>query len=51
MGEIITTIAKAGFLVEEVCEPIPKKWAIEKLPSITKELLKPNFLLIKARKI
>jgi SAM-dependent methyltransferase len=51
MGEIITTIAKAGFLIEEVNEPTPKEWAIEKLPSIKKEFLKPNFLLIKARKI
>lgn len=50
MGEILTTIAKSGFIIEEVNEPTPKDWAIEKLPSITKEFLKPNFLLIKARR-
>ncbi|MDD4493096.1 MAG: class I SAM-dependent methyltransferase [Eubacteriales bacterium] len=50
MGEILTTIAKSGFIIEEVNEPTPKDWAIEKLPSITKEFLKPNFLIIKARK-
>jgi SAM-dependent methyltransferase len=50
MGEILSTIAKSGFIIEEVNEPIPKDWAIEKLPSITKEFLKPNFLIVKARK-
>lgn len=50
MGEILTTIAKAGFIIEHVNEPTPKDWAIEKLPSITKEFLKPNFLIINARK-
>lgn len=51
MGEILTTIAKTGFLIEEVNEPTPKYRAVEKLPSITKEFLKPNFLLIRAQKI
>ena len=50
MGEIVTTLAKTGFVIEKLVEPIPKDWAIEKLPSIKKELLKPNFLIIKARK-
>ena len=27
-----------------------KDWAIEKLPSIVKEYLKPNFLIVRARK-
>ena len=49
-GETITTLAKIGFTIDEVVEPIPKEWAIEKLPNIRKELLKPNFLIIKARK-
>ncbi|MCL2495320.1 MAG: class I SAM-dependent methyltransferase [Oscillospiraceae bacterium] len=50
MGEILTALAKAGFVLEEVCEPVPEDWAIEKLPSIVKEYLKPNFLIVKARK-
>lgn len=50
LGEILTTIAKAGFVIEEVNEPTPKSWAIEKLPSITKEFLKPSFLIVRARK-
>ena len=50
MGEILTTIATAGFIIEDVNEPIPKEWAIKKLPAIAKEFLKPNFLIVKARK-
>ena len=50
MGELLTTIAKAGFMIEEVVEPVPKAWAVEKLPSLTKEFLNPNFLIIKAKK-
>lgn len=47
---IINALAKAGFIIEEICEPVPEKWAIEKLPTITKEYIKPNFLIVKARK-
>lgn len=49
-SNVINALAKAGFVIEEVCEPIPEKWAIEKLPTITKEYIKPNFLIVKARK-
>lgn len=47
-GEIITALARAGLVVEEVNEPLPKAWAIEKLPSIAKEYIKTNFMLVKA---
>ncbi|MCL2530780.1 MAG: class I SAM-dependent methyltransferase [Oscillospiraceae bacterium] len=50
MGELLTTVAKAGFILEEVCEPLPKDWAVQRLPAIVQEYLKPNFLLVKARK-
>lgn len=50
IGEIITTLAKAGFIIEEVVEPLPKDWAIKKLPSLAREYIKPNFLIIKAKK-
>lgn len=48
---IINALAKAGFIIEEVCEPVPEEWAIEKLPTIVKEYIKPNFLIVKARKV
>lgn len=50
LGYIITTLAKAGFIIDTVEEPVPEQWAIEKLPTIVKEYLKPNFLIIKAYK-
>ena len=50
MGEILTTVARAGFRIEVVCEPTPKKWATEKMPALEKEWIKPIFLLVRARK-
>ena len=49
-GFIITSLAKAGFIIDTVCEPLPENWAIEKYPEIVKEYIKPNFLIIKAKK-
>ncbi len=49
-SDIITALAYAGFVIEEVCEPTPEAWAIEKLPTMAKEYIKPNFLIVKARK-
>lgn len=50
MGEILTSVAQSGFIITEVKEPLPKPWAVEKLPSIVKEYIKPNFLIVKAVK-
>jgi len=50
LGNIITSLAKAGFVIDTVEEPLPEEWAIKKLPTMTKELIKPNFLIVKARK-
>ncbi len=47
---VINALAKAGFIIEEICEPVPEQWAVEKLPTIVKEYIKPNFLIVKARK-
>lgn len=49
-GGIITALSKSGFIIEEVIEPLPEKWATEKLPAIVKEYIKPCFLIVKARK-
>lgn len=51
ISDVINALAKAGFIIEEICEPVPEDWAIEKLPTITKEYIKPNFLIVKARKV
>lgn len=50
MGEILTSLAQSGFIITEVKEPLPKPWAVEKLPSIVKEYIRPNFLIVKAVK-
>lgn len=47
---IMNALAKAGFIIEQVCEPVPEDWAIEKLPTIVDEYIKPTFLIVKARK-
>ena len=51
LGHIITALSKAGFMIEEVVEPLPEEWAVKKLPIIVKEYIKPNFLIIKAKKV
>ncbi len=50
-SNVINALTKAGFVIEEVCEPTPEDWAVEKLPTIVKEYIKPNFLIIKAKKV
>ena len=47
---VINALAKAGFIIEEICEPVPEDWAVKKLPTMVKEYIKPNFLIVKARK-
>lgn len=51
LGHIITALAKAGFVIDTVEEPLPEDWALEKLPSLDREFIKPNYLIVKARKI
>jgi SAM-dependent methyltransferase len=51
MGEIVTALAKRSFMIEVMNEPAPKPNALEKLPAIKKEFLKPNFLIIRAKKL
>lgn len=50
-SNVINALAKAGFVIEEICEPVPEEWAIKKLPTAVKEYIKPNFLIVKARKL
>jgi len=50
MGEIINDIAHSGFVITDVVEPLPKPEAIEKLPKIVKEYIKPSYLIVKAVK-
>lgn len=49
-GAIINSLASAGLVIDTVCEPLPEEWAIEKFPDIVKEYIKPNFLIVRARR-
>ena len=49
-SDIINALADAGFIIDRISEPTPEKWATEKLPTMAKEYIKPNFLIVKARK-
>ena len=50
MGEILTAVADAGFIIKNVCETCPTKEVIEKYPFMEREYIKPNFLIVKAQK-
>ena len=50
-SDIINALTNAGFVIEQVVEPLPEQWAIEKLPTMAKEYIKPNFLIVKAGKV
>lgn len=49
-SEIINALIAAGFTIEKMLEPIPAQETIERDRSWEKDLHKPNFLLIKAKK-
>ena len=50
-SDTINALAKAGFKIEEVCEPQPQPWAMDKWPALYDEFIKPSFLIVKARKV
>ena len=50
MGKILTSLARAGFVIEEVCEPVPEEWALQRRPALIKEWTKPCFLIVRAVK-
>ena len=49
-SDTVNALAKAGFVIEKICEPQPKDWAMEKWPALYDEFIKPSFLIVKARK-
>ena len=50
MGEIVTSVARAGLSIDTLCEPAPSEEAIRRLPALRKELIKPAFLIVRAVK-
>lgn len=51
MSEIVNALADAGFIITEMIEPLPSARAVEILPGLKKEFIKPSFLIIKAKKL
>lgn len=49
-SDLINGLVRAGFIIEEIEEPVPTLEIIQRLPHYEKELHKPNFLIFKARK-
>lgn len=49
-SDILNALIDAGFIIENMLEPVPTKEIIERDPSFAKDLHKPNFLVIRARK-
>ncbi|KPN96510.1 bifunctional 2-polyprenyl-6-hydroxyphenol methylase/3-demethylubiquinol 3-O-methyltransferase UbiG [Lysinibacillus sp. ZYM-1] len=50
IATMINTLIDHGLSIDKIVEPIPSKEAIQQLPSIEKELRRPSFLFIKAKK-
>ena len=51
MLTIITTLAHTGFFVEDMVETLPDEHALQECPGMIKELIKPSFLIVRARKM
>ncbi len=50
ISSIINSLSRAGFIVEQMLEPIPSSELMERYPSYRKYIHKPDFLLIRVRK-
>lgn len=51
MGEIVTTLGQNGFCVEVADETKPTPFLLKQYPQLEREMLRPAFLIIRARKI
>lgn len=50
-SEVINAVIAAGFTIEEICEPVPDEYALQKRPELVKDFIKSNYLIVKARKL
>lgn len=51
MSTIMNALASNGFLIEKVLEPLPSAEAVRELPALEKDLVRPTFLIVRARRI
>ena len=50
LGDIVTSLARAGFRIDCVVEPEPSEEALQIRPGLQKEFIKPTFLIVRAEK-
>lgn len=50
-SSIINSLVEAGFVIEKLLEPIPDVKTREECPEYAKDIHKPDFLIIKAKKL
>ncbi len=50
LSTIISVMAKSGFEITDCVEPCPTKRAVKELPRLRNDLVKPSFLIMKARR-
>lgn len=51
ISELVNGLIAEGFQIENITEPVPNTFAIEKRPDFYDELEKPTCIIIKARKV
>lgn len=50
-SEIINTLIETDFEIQKIIEPLPDEKALKLIPKMKKDIHKPNFLIIRARRI
>lgn len=50
ISTIINTLAHNGFEITDCIEPVPERKAVKILPALERDLIKPSFIIFKARK-
>lgn len=51
LSTLVNTLIEHGLQIEKIIEPKPTEEAIKQLPKIQKELRRPSFLIVRARKV
>lgn len=47
---VINTLCENGFIINKIAEPVPSDYALSKRPRLSKEFIKPTFIIVKAIK-
>ena len=48
---IFSSLARVGFMLEQVLEPVPDEAVMDAWPAYRKNIHKPDFLLVRAARI